>query len=129
MPDMKRLFETVGVSLAQDDTKPSFGASVRQGKIFGYTSIGSSAYEAGLENGDAIIQMGDYVLSDDLNFNTVMTKFKAGDVAKVVYERLGNRKETTLTFKPDPSYSISIDENASDQQKAARETWLSKKSK
>ena len=129
MPDMKRLFETVGVSLAQDGTKPSFGASVRQGKIFGYTSIGSSAYEAGLENGDAIIQIGDYVLSDDLNFNTVMTKFKAGDVAKVVYERLGNRKETTLTFKPDSSYSISIDENASDHQKAAREDWLSKKSK
>jgi hypothetical protein len=56
-----------------------------------------------------------------------MTKFKSGDVAKVVYERLGNKKETTVTFKPDPSYSISIDENASDDQKTAREAWLSKK--
>jgi predicted metalloprotease with PDZ domain len=129
MPEMRRLFETVGVSLTQDDTKARFGASVRQGKIYGYTSIGSSAYDAGLENGDTIIQIGDYVLSDDLNFNTIMTNFKPGDVAKVVYERLGNTRETTLTFKPDPSYSISIDENANDQQKAARETWLRKKSK
>ena len=79
MPEMKRLFETVGVSLTQDDTKPSFGASVRQGKIYGYTTIGSSSYDAGLENGDTIIQIGDYVLSDDLDFNTIITKFKAGN--------------------------------------------------
>ncbi len=129
MPEMKRLFETVGVSLTQDDTKPSFGASVRQGKIYGYTTIGSSSYDAGLENGDTIIQIGDYVLSDDLDFNTIITKFKAGNTTKVVYERLGNKKETTVTFKPDPSYSISINENASAEQKAAREAWLSKKSK
>lgn len=127
MPEMKRLFETVGVSLTQDDTKVSFGASVRQGKVYGYTSIGSSAYDAGLENDDTIIQVGDFVLSDDLDFNTIMIKFKPNDVVKVVYERLGNTRETTLIFKPDASYSIRIDENANDQQKAARDAWLSTK--
>tara|TARA_R110002073_G_scaffold15207_5_gene60431 strand:- start:24264 stop:26060 length:1797 start_codon:yes stop_codon:yes gene_type:complete len=124
MPEMKRLFENVGVLLTQDDTQASFGASVRQGKIFGYTSIGSSAYEAGLENDDTIIQIGDVTLNDDLDFNTVITKFKPNDTVKIVYKRLGNTRETTLTFKKDPSYSISIDENASDNQKAAREVWL-----
>ncbi|WP_347923523.1 peptidase M61 [Pontimicrobium sp. SW4] len=129
MPQMKRLFENVGVSLTQDDTKVSFGASVRDGKVFGNTTIGSSAYEAGLENGDTIIQVGDYVISDELDFNTIITKFKVGDVAKVVYERLENKKETTITFKPDPSYAIGINENSSDKQKATREAWLIKKSK
>lgn len=124
MPEMKRLLENVGVLLAQDDTQASFGASVRQGKIFGYTSIGSSAYEAGLENDDTIIQIGDVTLNDDLDFNTVITKFKPNDTVKIVYKRLGNTRETTLTFKKDASYSISIDENASDNQKAAREVWL-----
>ena len=124
MPEMKRLFENVGVLLTQDDTQASFGASVRQGKIFGYTSIGSSAYEAGLENDDTIIQIGDVTLNDDLDFNTVITKFKPNDTVKIVYKRLGNTRETTLTFKKDASYSISIDENASDNQKAAREVWL-----
>ncbi len=124
MPEMKRLLENVGVLLAQDDTQASFGASVRQGKIFGYTSIGSPAYEAGLENDDTIIQIGDVTLNDDLDFNTVITKFKPNDTVKIVYKRLGNTRETTLTFKKDASYSISIDENASDNQKAAREVWL-----
>ncbi len=127
MPEMKRLFEIVGVLLTQDDTQASFGASVRQGKIFGYTSIGSSAYEAGLENDDTIIQIGDVTLNDDLDFNTVITKFKPNDTVKIVYKRLGNTRETTLTFKKDPSYSISINKNANHQQKAAREAWLRKK--
>lgn len=129
MPDMKRLFENVGISLTQDNTQARFGASVRGGKIYGNTSVGSSAYDAGLEGGDTIIQIGDYVLSDDLDFNTVMTKFKPNDSAKIVYERLGNTREVTLTFKADPSYTISIDENANEQQKEARNAWLQKKSK
>ena len=127
MPDMKRVFENVGVNLTQDDTQARFGASVRSGKIFGNASIGSSAYEAGLENGDKIIKVGDFVLSDTQDFNSAVTTFKSGDAVKVIYERLGNMRETNLTFKPDPSYTIVINEGASDNQKALRDAWLSRK--
>ena len=129
MPDMKHLFETVGVSLTQDDTKIGFGARARNGEIVSNTTIGLSAYNAGLENGDTIVQIGDFVLSDELNLNTIISKFKPNDTVKVIFERLGNTKETMLTFIPDPSYFISINEDASDEQKAARESWLRKKSK
>jgi len=76
MPDMKRLFNNVGVSLTQDKSKVSFGASVRGGKIYGNTKIDSPAYNAGLENGDEIIKVDDFVVSDDLDFNTILNKFE-----------------------------------------------------
>lgn len=127
MPEMKSVLDNVGVSLTQDATQVRFGASIREGKVYSNTSMGSSAYEAGIENGDKIIQVGDYVLSDTQDFNTIKAKFKPNDTVKIIYERLGNTKETTLTFKADPSYSIVVNENATDEQKAARNTWLNSK--
>ena len=127
MPDMKRLFNNVGVFLTQDKSKVSFGASIRKGEIYSNTSIGSSAYKAGLENGDKIIQVGDFTLSDTQDFNSIKTKFKPNDEVTVVYERFGKIKETILTFKADPSYSIEMLEEASDSQKVLRNSWLNSK--
>ncbi len=126
MPDMKRLFESVGVSLTQDPNVVLFGAGLnRNNMISGNTKIGSSSYNAGLERGDKIIQIGDYVLND--NFSDILKNFKPGDETKVVYERLGNKQETNLTFVNNPSYTIEINKDASDTQKAKRDDWLSSK--
>lgn len=127
MPEMKRLFESVGVSLIQDKEKVSFGASVRDGKIYGNTKMGSSAYNAGLENGDKIIKVGNFTLSDDLDFNTILNKFKPNDVVIIVFERLGNTRETNVTLQESASYTIALFEDATDEQKANRETWLNTK--
>lgn len=123
MPDMKRLFESVGVSLTQNLEEISFGARVNDDNVIsGNTSIGSSFYNAGLENGDKIIKVGDVVLSDHIN--TVLNNFKAGDKVKIVYERIGNQKETEVTFVSNPSYTIAVNSEASETQKNAREVWL-----
>ena len=123
MPDMKSLFESVGVSLTQNLEEISFGARINNNNVIsGNTSIGSSSYNAGLENGDKIIQVGDVVLSDHIS--TVLNKFRAGDKVKIVYERLGNQKETEVTFVGDPSYSISMNAEATENQNKAREAWL-----
>jgi len=127
MPEMKRLFENAGVSLTQDNTQTRFGARIRDGKISSNTSMGSSAYDAGLENGDKIIQIGEYILSDAQDFNFIKSKFKPNDTVNVIYERLGNTKETSLTFKIDPSYTIALLEDASEAQKALRNAWLNTK--
>ena len=58
MPDMKHLLNTVGVSLTQDNSKYDFGAMVKNGLITENTIMGSSAYNAGVENGDKIIKVG-----------------------------------------------------------------------
>jgi predicted metalloprotease with PDZ domain len=127
MPDMKRLFDNVGISLTQDETQISFGASIRKGKVYNNTSIGSPAYEAGLENGDKIIQIDDYVLSDTQDFNSIITKFKPRDVVKVIFERLGETKEATLTFKADQSYAIKIQDDSDEVKRKARDAWLNSK--
>jgi predicted metalloprotease with PDZ domain len=131
MPDMKPLFESVGVSLTRDTDKVWFGSYVRDGKIAGYTTIGSPAYKAGLENEDIIKSIGDFVLSDSLSFNDALKNFKPNDKTKIVFERFGEQKETEVTFMPDPSYSISVFEAnglvPTEAQKANRDVWLSSK--
>jgi predicted metalloprotease with PDZ domain len=131
MPDMKPLFESVGVSLTRDENKIGFGGSVRDGKITGYTTIGSPAYTAGLDKEDTIKSIGDFVLSDSLSFNDALKNFKPNDKVKVVFERYGEQKQTEITFKPDPSYSIAVFEangvTPSETQLANRKAWLGAK--
>jgi predicted metalloprotease with PDZ domain len=131
MPDMKPLFESVGVSLTKDADKIWFGSFVRDGKISGYPTIGSPAYKAGLDKDDSIKSIGDFVLSDSLSFNDALKNFKPNDKTKIVFERFGEQKETEVTFMPDPSYSISVFEAnglvPTEAQKANRDVWLSSK--
>ncbi|MCK5400628.1 MAG: M61 family metallopeptidase [Flavobacteriaceae bacterium] len=131
MPAMERLFSNVGVSLTQDKSKVSFGASVRDGKIYGNTRMGSSAYNAGLENGDQIIKVGNFTLNKDLDFNTILNKFKPNDDVSIVYKRLGNNRETTVTLQESASYTIALfeasDLELDDKEKATREAWLNPK--
>ena len=131
MPEMKRVFENVGVSLTRDEDRTWFGSFVRDGKISGNTTIGSPAYKAGLENGDTIISIGDFVLSDTLSFNDALNNFRPNDKAKVIFERFGTQRETEVMFLSDPSYSISMFEagglTPTEAQMANRKAWLSGK--
>jgi len=133
MPQMKQLLENVGVSLTRDSNKTWFGSYVRDGKITGYPTIGSPAYNAGLENEDTIKSIGDFVLSDSLSFNDALKNFKPNDKAKVIFERFGEQKETVVTFMSDPSYSITVfeanDLTPTETQMANRKAWLSSKNK
>jgi predicted metalloprotease with PDZ domain len=131
MPDMKRLFDNMGIALTQDNSKVSFGASVRDGKIYENPTMGSSAYKASLENGDKIIKVGSFTLSKDLVFNTVINKFKPNDEVKVVYERLGNPREALVSLQESASYTIALFETSGleldDKRKAKRDAWLNSK--
>lgn len=131
MPDYKRLFNRVGVNLEQDTSKIGFGARVREGLIVSNTQIGLSAYNAGLENGDKIIQIDNYVLSKDLKLDAILKNFKPKDASKVIFERFGQKREAIVTFTEDPSYSISVAETEekplSEEQEKARAAWLDSK--
>ena len=131
MPEMKQVFENVGVSITRDEDKTWFGSFVRDGKISGNTTISSPAYKAGLENGDTIISIGDFVLSDTLSFNDALNNFRPNDKAKVIFERFGTQRETEVMFLSDPSYSISMFEagglTPTQVQMANRKAWLSGK--
>lgn len=131
MPDMKRLFENMGIALTQDKDKPWFGGAVNKGKIVRNTTVGSPAYKAGLENGDTIIKFGEYVVSSDSDFTTLLNNFKPGDDVVVAFERFGETKTTRVTIGSSPTYSIDIFEGVgidpNEEQKAARAKWLNTK--
>jgi predicted metalloprotease with PDZ domain len=131
MPEMERLFKNVGVSLVQNIDNAWFGRALRDKKVARNTIIDSPAYKAGLENGDLIISIGDFILSDTLEFTDILNNFKPGDVTTIVFERHGKRKETEITFGTDPNYSIELLENLgtelTESQKLARDHWLKSK--
>lgn len=131
MPDMISSFENVGVVLKKSLDKLWFGGYVVDGKIVKNTVINSPAYNAGLENGDTIIALGDFVLSESLRFNEVLSNFKPHDTVKIIFRRYGENKETKIVFKPNPSYAISLlevnGEIPSESQIANRTAWLTTK--
>ncbi|MBT8273885.1 MAG: peptidase M61 [Bacteroidia bacterium] len=131
MPDFKRLFERVGVTLTQDANKVYFGAIVEKGIITSNPRIDSPAYIAGLEKGDKIIEAGKTIFNEFLDFNKIVSAAKPGYKLDVVFERFGLRKETIVIFKKDPAYTISLfEENGLDltvKQEIARAEWLDSK--
>ena len=131
MPDMKLLLNNVGILLTQNKDKVSFGAIANNGLITENTIIGSSAYNAGLENGDKIIKVGDVLIHDPNNFNSVLKTFKPNDKVNIVFERLGTTKETIVTFLASDSYNLSLFEannmKLSNDIKQKRDAWLQAK--
>ena len=128
MPDMQRLFESVGVSLSQDTTKAFFGVSVTNGGITQNTTIGTPAYKAGLENGDKIITVNNTAITPENSFDDILSGLRPKDVLNITYERYGVTKETTATLQQDPSYTIELDTNVSDKKVLKRrDLWLDPK--
>lgn len=128
MPEMQRLFNTVGVSLTQDTNNIAFGANVKNGLIIENTLMGSSAYNAGLENGDKIIKVGDVLISNSNDFNDILKSFKPNNVVNIVFERLGITKETTVILQENKAFNLSLFETTgmklSKDQKIKRAAWL-----
>ncbi|MEP0263139.1 PDZ domain-containing protein [Dokdonia sp.] len=128
MPAMKRLFESVGVTLSQDPNKVSFGVAVTNGAITQNTSIGTAAYKAGLEKGDKIIKVNNELITEGISFKDMIALLSPNDVLNIVYERYGVSKETTATLQQDPSYTIEINTSQKDRLIVKRRNlWLDPK--
>ncbi|MCK7589704.1 peptidase M61 [Subsaxibacter sp. CAU 1640] len=130
MPDFERLFNQMGVVLKTNEDI-AFGATVRFQKIMRNPKIGSSAYEAGLQNGDKLIRVGLNFIDDNTDIASILKNYSIGEKIPVVYERFGIRKETQLMIKTETSYDIVPLENHSKQfdenMKRKRREWLGSK--
>ncbi|MEQ9402558.1 MAG: PDZ domain-containing protein [Cyclobacteriaceae bacterium] len=114
MPDYAELMASVGISFetANPET-PYFGARTRvqEGKttVVSNPFEGSSAYEAGLDNGDELISIGGTSLEGIDNLADFLKEnFKVGEQVQVKLNRYGNDMEKSMTLKADPSYKTSI---------------------
>lgn len=124
MPDYKRLLQNMGVSLSQINTSGYLGVFFDKNKVRGNAAINSPAYNAGLERGATIKKINDIEITKDSNINSILKDFKEGDTLTIIFEQLGKEKTATVTLAKNPSYTISVNEEASQQQLINRDKWL-----
>ena len=133
MPDYKKLLQSVGVSLSQNQDKPYFGAKVSlngdgHGEIDSNPKMNTPAYASGLNKGDVITTINGEKFPNGQPFVTFIEKHQVGDTLILGFERYGVSKKATLTLEADPEYSIiSMEKKGKDPNKRQlnnRKSWL-----
>jgi predicted metalloprotease with PDZ domain len=130
MPEFERLFKQMGVIL-KTNNDIDFGATVRSQKIMSNPKIGSTAYEAGFQEGDKLIRVGLMLFEGSVSINSRLNTFKVGEIVPVVFERFGVRKETSLKIKTETTYDINLmnpdSKELTPNMKKKRASWLESK--
>lgn len=127
MPDYEKLLNSVGLKLERGSEKAFFGPSVVEDAegiyISGNPAENSPAYKAGLDTGDRIISVNGSKISTAADWEKVL-EFNVDHKLELEVERIGNRSKKTIRLEKDPTYLISIDENASSKTITKRMEWL-----
>lgn len=131
MPDYERLFESVGLRLERNETKPYLGLNVSSAgdgiQVSRGTSKGTPAYLAGLNEGDIITSLNGQSITTTEDFTTIADALKVGAKVPIVFVRFGEEKNTMITVTSDPSYMISLKDKVKGAAKRAQKDWLAKK--
>ncbi len=77
-------------------TIPDYATEVK-GLLLSGVIEGGPAEEAGLRAGDVIVEFAEQAITNIYDYTFALDVVKIGEPIKVVYERDGERKETTLT--------------------------------
>jgi predicted metalloprotease with PDZ domain len=124
------LFSTVGVNAINPSPgKASFGnltvkTTDGMAEITNTIQKGSALYEAGLENGDLIKKLDGKEIKTLPEINEILATKKPGDQVPVEYRSRGVEVNTTIKAAAATGLQLQINENAGEQQKAARTKWL-----
>ena len=128
MPDYKKLFDSVGLSIIQKKTKPYFGAPLKDSEntvvLSGNPYKNSPAYNALLSYGDELKSIDTTILSNMDDWKAIVKNKRPGDIVEIRYLRNGIEKKTFLSFSEDQTYSISINNNANKAAIERRQNWL-----
>ena len=131
MPKYAELFKTVGLKLTQDMDKGYFGASLKayenSVQINSNPKNASPAYIANLSSGDVITSVNGTAISSMTDWENIIDKSKSGTELELSFTRDTKEEKAKVTLSKDPTYVISIDENADKKAQKARELWLAKK--
>lgn len=81
---------------------PDYGAMPETGMQISGTSPGGPAEKAGLQPGDVIVRIGEFVIGDIYDFMDTLAEFQDGDTVEVTVVRDGKEMQLPLTFFPRP---------------------------
>lgn len=129
MPDFQRLFNNMGIDFITDENKVSFGATVRYQKITENPTIGSSAYHAGLQKEDKILQVGAFTLNDLVPLEVILNKYNVGDKVLFTISRFDQIKEIEVILIAQPTYELKLRDKdvTSKKMMQNRTLWLLEK--
>ncbi|MFZ6025836.1 MAG: M61 family metallopeptidase [Bacteroidota bacterium] len=135
--DYKLLFAKAGYEVKKaNEGKVNIGLNTRvneQGKLLvaSPTSKGSSAYEAGLDMNDEVLQLDQTQVKTAADITNFLSQKKPGETVTVVYKHRGKEKRTTLTLKENNSLTITDIENSgqtiTESMKKIRNSWFTSK--
>ncbi|HEY4397104.1 MAG TPA: trypsin-like peptidase domain-containing protein [Acidimicrobiia bacterium] len=99
----KPAFLGVGTADVTPDLKTQLGVNVNDGAAVTDVTSGSPADDAGLKQGDVIVQIGDTQIKNSGNVATAVRKHQPGEKVTVTYLRGSDRKtaDVTLVQRPD----------------------------
>jgi predicted metalloprotease with PDZ domain len=135
--DYASLFAKAGYEIKKtNEGKVNIGLNTRaneQGKLMvtSNTLKGSSAYEAGLDVNDEIVQFDQTPVKSPTDITNFLQQKKPGEKVTVTYKHRGKEKTTVLTLKENSSLSMNDIENTgqtiTEAMKKIRDNWFKSK--
>ena len=131
MPNYEALLASAGLKLERASKNAFFGASLRDtpdGVVLSRNlAQNSPAYTAGLDQGDIILSVDGTAIKDKAQFEELLKTKTPGEKLQMKIRRYGKTLQKQVILDKDPTYNISIDEQASAEAVKAKEAWLSKR--
>ncbi|MEZ4897701.1 MAG: PDZ domain-containing protein [Saprospiraceae bacterium] len=114
IPNYQALLQSVGIRLTKAHPGQAYwGASVQnvgdQLEISGYTTIGTPAYEAGLESGDRILSIEGQSIPDVEALENRIASYHPGDNVRVQIRRHGNTMMKTVHLEENPQLQTQLE--------------------
>lgn len=135
--DYAKLLANAGLELRKADPgKASIGnlrltmnPTVNKYRVSAATLKGTAAYEAGIDFGDYILKVGNQELSNSIQLNDILKKYRPGQSIPLEYESKGKLKNVMVNLKESETLELVEMSNTSRQQIEFRNNWLSSKIK
>ena len=131
MPSYESLFKSVGIVLKQDSKSVFLGVYTLKGIVRNNAQIGSPAYKVGLNSGDKIIAIDNYVVNNKNSVSSILSNYKIGNTVTIQFSRYNQLRTVKVLLIKDPKYTIMSFEKAgieiSSEILKNRKEWLDKK--
>ena len=134
MPDYKALLSSVGIGFKQSKAdRAHLGAWItnqdNKWLVDSNPDKNGALYDAGIVKGDRIISIDGKLTNNKLEPEVLLKSYRPGDTVKVVYNRFGEIRETSLTFVFDPAYETFLEEHPDQKAKKRQHKWLNERSR
>ncbi|MCG8572972.1 MAG: PDZ domain-containing protein [Spirochaetes bacterium] len=134
LPDFNHLLNQAGIAIKEKYTNKAWLGDVDLSSAYGGAYITAPTlhktplYNAGLDQGDIILYLGNQRIYNAPRYYQLMYRFKPGQTVKIIYLHNGKRKESMITFTKDNEIEVFayelLNRQITDEIKEFRKSWL-----